>query len=485
MKLQRRSGTLIIAGLLVTVTLAAGLAVRLHTPSWVRTKREVKKAVELWREWRVERDRKGQASRVAVTELPPIPEEPRGEPVAAAPVTVPRPTAAAWPGFRGSLRDGIVREASLALDWAASAPRLMWKQPVGGGESSFAIAWGRAYTMEQRGGDEAITCYDLGSGRELWTARYPGRFTPDAMGLSGPRATPTIAGDRVYALGATGVLSCVRADTGKLIWRRNALEDAEAQNITWGMAGSPLVYRGKVYVGPGGRNTAVIAYDARTGEPVWKSGDHKAGYASPMLARLANVQHLLVFDGDGLSAYHPETGKPLWHYPWITDFGVNASQPVVVDHQHVLLSSAYDRGAALLKVAQVGEGLGVEPVWTNKNLKLKAGGAVLHKGFIYGPDDAILVCIDPRTGERCWKGGRYGYSQVLLAADRLVIQCQNGDLAMVAATSEGHREVSRVSALDGETWNYPAIGEGKLLLRNDREMMCYDLSRAETTPVTK
>jgi outer membrane protein assembly factor BamB len=334
--------------------------------------------------------------------------------------------------------------------------------------------------MEQRSGDEAITCYELESGRELWATRYPGRFNPDTMGPGGPRATPTISGDRIYALGGTGVLSCLQARTGKVIWRRNALEDAKGQNITWGMAGSPLAYKDKVYVSPGGRSAAVIAYHARTGEPVWKSGNRTAGYASPMLARVAKVTQLFIFDGEGLSAYNPDVGKPLWHYPWKTDFGVNASQPIVVDDQHVLLSSAYDRGAALLRIVRRDEVLAVEPVWTNRNLKLKFGGGVFHKGFIYGPDDSIMVCIDARTGARCWKGGRYGNSQVLLVAGRLIIQCQNGDLALVEATNQEHREIIRFPALEGETWNYPAIGESKLLLRNDRQMMCYDLSSSET-----
>ena len=381
-----------------------------------------------------------------------------------------------WPEFRGRHRDGIVRENLPSLPWPAEGPPILWKQPVGGGQASFAAAGGRVYTIEQRGEQEHVTSYAIETGQELWTRHYEAHF--QSGGPPGPRATPTVAKTWVFALGASGVLNCLDAATGEMIWQRNVLEDAATRNLYWGMAGSPLVRGGKVYLAPGGPEASVIAYDARSGAPLWKSGNHKAGYSSPLIAALGGREHLVIFDGTGLSAYDPETGTVLWHYPWETNLGANVAQPIFVDDSHIFISS--ERACALLRVISHDGRLGIERVWENRNLKLKYSSAVLSDGHIYGPDGAsgaIFVCLDAKTGKRKWKGGRYGFGQVILAGQYLVILCENGDLALVEATPESHREVSRVQALDGDTFSHPVMAEGKLLVRNHREMICFDLTR--------
>jgi outer membrane protein assembly factor BamB len=385
-----------------------------------------------------------------------------------------------WPGFRGLARDGVVH-SSVQLPWPAEGPRLLWEQPVGGGHASFAIVGGLAYTIEQRGDDEVVACYAVESGRELWTYRYAARFG-EFFGGPGPRATPAVQDGRVFALGGTGVLTCLDVATGSRLWQRNILDDAGADNLPWAVSASPLVYEGRVYVVPGGKGASVVAYDATSGEPVLEGGDRKAGYASPMIATLAGIEHLLVFDAAGLTAYAPADLAELWHFPWTTSNDVNCGQPIVVDDRRVLISSGYGHGCALLRVTGTGSQLGVEQVWFNRNLKLKFSSAVLLDGYVYGLDNTVLVCLDVETGKQQWKAGRYGYGQLVLAGRFLIVQCESGDLAVVEATPEGHREASRVEALGSRTWNHPAVAGGKLLLRNDRRMMCYDLSAAEAAP---
>jgi outer membrane protein assembly factor BamB len=406
-------------------------------------------------------------------ELPPEIIAAETAPAAKAPIPIPT-LPPAWPGFRGAARDGIVRSAVRSLPWPAGGPNVLWKQPIGGGQGSFAIAGGRAYTIEQRGSREVVASYLLRTGRELWTHRYEAYFQ-GPNGPPGPRSTPTVSGDRLYSLGSTGELRCLDAATGDLKWRRQILKDAESKNIAWGMTGSPLVQDGRVYVAPGGLGAAVIAYRADTGEPVWRSGNHSGGYAAPVIERVAGELQLLVFDGDGLSAYRPGDGSELWHFPWVTEWRVNASQPMVVDSESVFVSSGYGKGCGLLRVRREKKGYVVEPVWNNRNLKIQYSSAVFKDQYLYGPDDGILVCLDARSGERKWKGGRYGRAQVVLAGDYLVILCENGDLALVQANPEKYQELSRVPALDSDTMNHPAFGEGKMLIRNDREMMCLDM----------
>ena len=384
-------------------------------------------------------------------------------------------TADDWPGFRGRERDGVVRAGGFVLPWPEEGPRLLWDQPIGGGYSSFAIAGGRAYTIEQRGKEEVITCYGLATGRELWSRGYAARFKGRTSG-DGPRSTPTVADGRVYAVGATGILKCLEGATGDVIWERHILDDASAPNLEWGMAASPWVHDEKVYVVPGGKEASVIAYDAASGDEVWRSGGSKAGYASPMVATLHGSLQLLVFDGEGLSAYDPADGRAWWRFDWETDYDINVGQPVVLDEERVMISSGYGHGAALLRITKTEEGFGVEEVWSNKHLRLKFSSAVLRDGFVYGLNENILACLKADTGERQWRGGRYGYGQVILAGEYLIVQCEDGDLALVEATPEAFREVSRIEALGSKTWNQPAFGRGKLLIRSTRRMMCFDLA---------
>ncbi len=382
--------------------------------------------------------------------------------------------AAAWPGFRGPNRDGIVAGLQLA-DWPAAGLRELWRQPVGGGHGSFAIAYGRAFTIEQRREQEVVTCYDLNSGSELWSFPYHADFR-ELMGGPGPRATPTIDGDRLYALGAVGHLHCLDTATGKLLWQVNILADNEATNLQWAMSGSPLVDGERVIVNPGGRSgKSVVAYDRETGKCVWRGGDDPAGYASPTIGTLCGVRQVLTFTGNSIVGNSLADGRQLWRHPWETYQMINVCQPIVLGDDRIFISSSYGNGAAVLQLSARDERIEVRTVWQTQDLKLKFASAVHYDGFLYGLDESILVCLDPATGKRRWKGGRYGYGQLLLAGDSLVIQAESGEVVRVRATPDRHEELSRFRALPDKTWNYPAIGEGKLLVRNAREMACYEL----------
>jgi len=432
--------------------------------------------------------RTAEPAREAPADAPANPEDRAGStpPDAVPPVvhvSPPAPTASAavpppapyWTGFRGPLRDGVYRETPIRTSWPADGLTPVWKQPVGGGYASFAIAHGRAFTIEQRRAQEVVAAYDVETGRELWAHGWNAEFR-EWMGGDGPRATPTWFDDRVYALGALGELRALDARTGRLLWRVGILEDNGATNLQWGMAASPLVLDDEVIVLPGGRNgRSVVAYDRHTGARRWSALDDKAAYSSPMRVTLGGRPQILVVTGTRVVGLVGGSGELLWEFPWVTGNDIHASQPVLLGHDRLLLSSSYGRGAAVIEIAEDGGRFLVRSIWEHNRLKNRFSSSVLHEGSIYGLDENILTCLDAQTGEVRWKAGRYGHGQFLLADGHLILLSEDGELALVRANPSRHEELARFPVLDGKTWNHPALDQGRLLVRNLAEMAAFDL----------
>jgi outer membrane protein assembly factor BamB len=425
----------------------------------------------------VEKHRQEQAAQPApsaTTTASPSP-SPSVSPSPGQTVEAPAPSRNYWTNFRGPKRDGKYDEASVATNWPASGLPVLWKQPVGVGHASFAIADGKAYTIEQRRNQEVVAAYDINNGRELWTQKWNAEYT-DSTG-DGPRSTPTWDQGRIYALGATGELRCLDANSGAVIWGKNILTDNQAKNLSWAQAASPLIVDDKVVVLPGGTGgKSVVAYNKMNGAPVWKSLDDPQAYVSPMLVELAGRRQIVVVSSYRVTGLAPENGKLLWSHPWNTDGGINVSQPIVVDRNRFFISSGYGKGAALVEVKGSGDSLTASTIWENKNMKNKFNSSVLHNGYVYGLDEGILVCLDVNTGERKWKDGRYGYGQIILAGNHLIVTSAEGEVALVKASPDQYTELARFPALKGQTWNYPAIAGGRLLVRNSNEMAAYDIS---------
>ena len=393
----------------------------------------------------------------------------------------PESLAAEWPGFRGPDRSGVYHGAPIRTNWNEQPPRLLWKQPIGEGHAQIALSGNLAITLEQRGESEAVTCYDARTGGERWVHSYPTHFA-ETMGGDGPRATPTIDGGKVFALGARGRLTCLQAETGHVEWEVNVLKDEGLANLSWGMSGSPLVLRDLVIVSPGGPTSAlgkaVVAYSRHAGEVVWGLGSAPAGYSSPQVVEIDGVEQIILLEAEGVAGYQSDGSAELWRYAWPTQQGINCSQPILVAPNRVLITAGYTMGCALLHVTKGDKDVwNVEPVWKQTTLRGKFSTPIAHRGHVYGLDEGILVCINLETGRREWKQGRYGHGQVLRAGEVLFIQAENGDLAVVAADPEQYRELGRVAALEGRTWNTPALAAGRAFVRNHREMACFDISR--------
>jgi outer membrane protein assembly factor BamB len=384
--------------------------------------------------------------------------------------------------FRGARRDGVVETPPLARDWSTRPPKLVWRQPIGGGYASFVVCGPLAVTIEQRREREAIVAYDTASGREAWMHDYPALFS-EKLGGDGPRATPTIHDGRVYSLGATGVLACLELATGKLEWSVNILEINTAGNTEWAMSGSPLIHDGLVIVNPGSQkgtdaSHALLALEPSDGRIRFGGGHAQASYASPMLATFASVNQFLIFDAVGLAGLDAADGRELWRYPWKSDFDINASQPVLLDDERVLISSS--TGSALLKIGRQDGAWTVDEVWKIRKMKCGYASPIAYEGCLYGIDESILACVELSSGKQKWKdrAGAYGHGQILRSGDLLIVLAESGELALVEATSERFHELGRIQAIDGKTWNNPTVVGHRIFVRNHLEMAAYDLPLA-------
>jgi outer membrane protein assembly factor BamB len=383
-------------------------------------------------------------------------------------------TRASFPRFLGPDGDSVIDGVRLARDWAATPPRLVWQRPIGAGWSGFAIADGRAFTMEQRGDQETVAAYDLATGDEVWSDGYAAYFT-NPMAGPGPRATPTVDGERVFTFGSTGILGAYDAASGRQLWQHDVMEEHAAPIPEHGMTGSPLVVDGLVVVSVGGpHGHSLVAYRAGTGELAWSGGDDIAAYASPVLVTLADRRQILAFNRASVASHDPADGSVIWTHPWPKQWP-NVATPVVIGEDRVMFSTGYGVGSKLLRIRDEGGALRAELEWETPRLKSKFANLAIHDGFVYGLDDGVLTCLDPADGSRRWKAGRYGHGNLLIVGDLLLVQSERGEMVLIEPTPEEHRELARFMALRGKAWNPFALAGDQLLVRNDAEAALWQL----------
>ncbi|MBI5280761.1 MAG: PQQ-like beta-propeller repeat protein [Candidatus Solibacter usitatus] len=378
------------------------------------------------------------------------------------------PVSAPWPGFYGRLRNGTYTGGAILTSWPEKGLKEAWRRPVGQGYGSMTVAQGLLFTIEQRRDQEVVAAYDAATGKAAWTSSWKALFQ-ESMGGDGPRSTPAWDEGRLYVLGATGEFRCLDAATGALIWRRNILEDNASPNLQWGMAASPLV-AGELVLVVGGKGVA--AYDKMTGAPRWSALEDSGSYTAPMQVTLDGQPQFLLVMAKRALGLSLDGKEVLWEVPWVTGYDTNSAIPIVVDANHVILTAGYGHGAALLEITKGG----AREVWKSQAMKCKFNNAVLHKGVVYGLDEGILAAMDAATGKRLWKGGRYGYGQLLLAGDHVVLLSETGEIALVRATPEKLEEEAKFQAIEGKTWNVPAMAEGRLYVRNGTEMAAYRIA---------
>jgi outer membrane protein assembly factor BamB len=364
----------------------------------------------------------------------------------------------------------------IETDWSKSPPVELWRRKIGPGWSSFAVQGNLVYTQEQRGDDEVVSCHDLTTGEPVWRHRDAARFW-ESNGGPGPRGTPTLHDGRVYTLGATGIVNALDARDGSVVWSRNAATDTGAKRPGWGFASSPLVVDDVVIVAASGR---LAAYDLATGNPRWTAQTGGGSYSSPHLTTIGGVPQVLLLSGAGVTSVAPADGTQLWRHGWE---GGAILQPARTEGGDVLITSndmSGGVGTRRIAVARGPAGWTASERWTSRGLKPYFNDFVVHEGHAFGFDGGILACIDLADGQRKWKGGRYGHGQLVLLSDQdvLLVLSEEGELALVGATPDGFTELARFKAIEGKTWNHPALVGDVLLVRNGEEVAAFRLSFA-------
>ena len=399
-----------------------------------------------------------------------------------------------FPQFLGPHRTASVDTIQLANNWDETAPQQIWKRPIGAGWSAFSAVNGYAVTMEQRGPFELTACYNLQTGKILWSHSTEARYQ-NKLGGIGPRSTPTIHDGMVYSLGVTGKLHCLDGASGQTVWQKDlpnafgitSAEDAE--NVDYGRSNSPLVFGTSVIIPAGGSQSegvySLVAYDLKTGEERWRGGDAQISYSSPSLVELCGQKQILIVNEESVSSHDPLTGETLWSHPWPGSnlANSNSSQAVAIDGDKVLLSKGYGTGAMLLQITRNDRSQWkAEEIWKKHNvLRTKFANVVIRGPYTFGLSDGILQCVETKSGRVRWKKGRYGHGQILLVGDKILVLAEDGKVHLVAADPKRHQELGSFQAIEGTSWNNICLYGPFLLVRNSQEAACYRLpTKGET-----
>jgi len=395
------------------------------------------------------------------------------------------PAADEWNQFLGPNRNGIAPSATGLLDsWPADGPKEIWRVPGGVGMSGIAISGGNLCTLIQKGGQQWLVALDPLTGKQQWETALAAEYK-NAQG-DGPRATPTIAGDRVFAYTGQGVLTCVSRTNGSQIWSHNVVGQQGGKVADYGMACSPLIVGELVVVSAGGPKGCLVAFRIQDGKQAWTAGTDPAGYSSPVLLNVGGRSQLVAVTGASAVGIAPDSGALLWRHAYETDYECNTANPIAVDG-HVLISSGENHGSVLLTLKARGDQFDVEEVWSSQGpqsvLRSEWQTPILLDGKLYGLDNigsagpvTHLTCLDAATGKRLWQQPRFGKSNFIAADGKLLFITTGGELVVVRATPKAYEEIGRKQVL-GFTRQAPALADGRLYLRDDKEIVCLDVRK--------
>jgi outer membrane protein assembly factor BamB len=392
-----------------------------------------------------------------------------------------------WPQWRGPKRDGISDEKKLLESWPKKGPKLLWQvKGLGSGFSSVAIARDRIYTMGERRGGAELIALELKTGKQAWA-------TP--VGGGEPNCTPTVDGELVFALGRDGDLLCARTATGKRVWAKKFGKDFGGKMMSgWGYSESPLVDGDKLVCTPGAQKAMIVALNKRTGKTLWKCavpkdlgerGEDGAGYSSVVVSNACGVRQYVQLTGRGLISVSAADGKLLWLYNRVANGTANIPTPIVKDDL-VFCSSGYGTGAALLRVVKKDGKLRAEEVYFLEagTMQNHHGGMVRVGDYIYcghGHNEGHPLCVEMKTGKVVWRrrGPGAGSAAVVYADGNLYFRYQNGIMALIEATPKAYRLKGsfKLASVLRESWPHPVISGGKLYLRDQDVLMCYDVHR--------
>ena len=389
-----------------------------------------------------------------------------------------------WPQLLGPNRNGTSAETGLVDTFPQGGPKEVWRVKGGVGMSGVAISGGRALTLVQKDGQQWCLALDAASGKTIWQAPLAAEYE-NQMG-NGPRATPTIAGGSVFVYTGEGILAALQLADGKQLWSHNVVKDHGGEPADYGMACSPLAVGKVVIVTAGAPKAAVVAYDAASGKEAWAVGDELTGYSSPALLEVGGKQQVVVYTGSAILGIQPDDGKQLWRYEYDTEFGCNTATPIAVEGR-VFCSSGENHGSVMVGLKASGTTFTAEPVWESHGpssvLRAEWQTPILLDGYLYGFDNVgsagpvtHLTCIEAATGKRKWQQPRFGKGNLIAADGKLFLSTMKGELIIARATPKAYEELGRATIL-GQTRQAPALSDGRIYMRDDKEIVCVEVKK--------
>jgi len=382
-----------------------------------------------------------------------------------------------WPQWRGLERNGISPETGLLDSWPKGGPPQTWKaQGLGTGYAALAISHGRLFTQGQRGDHQFVLALDAATGKKLWETATAPAFPQDRG--DGPRGTPTVDGDRLFAMAAEGTLVSLDARTGGMLWKMNVAEKFGGRVPNWGYSESPLVDGSNLIVTPGGPGAAIVALDKKTGNLVWRSQSDAAAYSSPIAAEVGGIRQIIVFTSEAVVGLRLNNGLLLWRYNRVANRTANIATPIF-QNGFVFVSSAYGTGCALLKLTAEGGTVKATEVYFSREMQNHYSTSVVIGDSAYGFSNAILTAMNLQTGQVAWRDRSVGKGSVTYADGKLYLLSEDGVVGLAEATSVGYREKSRFEIPRGTfpTWTPPVISDGRLYLREQDNLYCFDIRR--------
>ncbi len=387
-----------------------------------------------------------------------------------------------WPQFLGPTRDGVSPEK--VAPWTPP-PKVLWRQPVGDGHSSPVVSAGIVYLHARvpAKNEEEVIAFDAATGTVKWRRSYPRAPFGSLFGV-GPRATPTVADGKVYALGVTGILTCFAADSGKVLWQLDTLKEFQTPNLFFGVSASPLVSDGKIFLTVGGKGASLVALDTAKGGVVWKTGDDRASYASPAQFGTGADRQVVFLTHDGLVAVKPEDGTVFWQFPFRDALSESSTTPIRAGD--LLVASSVTQGAFGLKMTQSDGKPSVERLWKNDALTCYFSTPVVVGDDVYmvtgsasplAKASASLRCVEARTGKERWlrpNVGHYHATLLRTGDGKILMMEDDGDLKLFEPDPKAYRELATMK-LCGETWAHPALANGRFYIRDNKELLCVQL----------
>ena len=381
-----------------------------------------------------------------------------------------------WPQWRGPNRDGISTETGWLITWSEKGPKQLWKTSVGFGYSSISVSNGRVYTMGNVKKTDTVYCLDADTGDVVWKYSYSCK----QGSWKGTRIAPTVDGNVVYTLSREGHLFCFNAISGEVIWSKNVKKELKAKGPNHGFACHPFIVYNMLILELGAEGDSVVAFDKTDGSVIWKSGNEKVGYSTPMTYNLSGKDYLVVFTGTALVGMDLSDGQQLWRHEWKTEYQCSIATPIVSGDK-IFISSGYGMGCALFQIRQ-----GKKPkiLWKNKKMANHFNSCVLWKGYLYGfhgapkhnKDKGELRCLDFKTGDVKWKQGGLGKGSLMISDGKLIILSEQGELVIAEASPNGFQELTRTKVLDGTCWTVPVLSGGRIYCRShEGDLVCVDV----------